>query len=107
MSRLMSRLGPRAALTCAVMLIAAPFAPATLTSAALAAEDCSQYYRICNRRCDQPASALDLVLLCKGQCNRQLIACDGRPINASGNSSRFSQQGGPKNTGTALPYERN
>jgi hypothetical protein len=48
-----------------------------------AGEECSQLYRICNWSCDRPIDAVDNFLVCKSQCDRRLIACDRRPINAS------------------------
>jgi hypothetical protein len=33
--------------------------------------------------CDRTINAVDNFLVCKSQCDRRLIACDRRPINAS------------------------
>jgi hypothetical protein len=74
----MSRLGNCAALTCASLTFAAG-----VGSAASAGEECSQHYKICNWSCDRPINAVDNFLVCKSQCDRRLIACDRRPINAS------------------------
>jgi hypothetical protein len=52
-------------------------------SAASAGEECSQLYKICNWSCDRTINAVDNFLVCKSQCDRRLIACDRRPINAS------------------------
>jgi hypothetical protein len=74
----MSRLGSCAALACASLTFAAG-----MGSAASAGEECSQLYKICNWSCDRPIDAVDNFLVCKSQCDRRLIACDRRPINAS------------------------
>jgi hypothetical protein len=52
-------------------------------SAASAGEECSQLYKICNWSCDRTINTVDNFLVCKSQCDRRLIACDKRPINAS------------------------
>jgi hypothetical protein len=75
---IMSRLGSCAALACASLTFAAG-----MGSAASAGEECSQLYKICNWSCDRPIDAVDNFLVCKSQCDRRLIACDRRPINAS------------------------
>ena len=74
----MSRLGNCAALACASLTFAAG-----MGSAASAGEECSQLYKFCNWSCDRTINAVDNFLVCKSQCDRQLIACDRRPINAS------------------------
>jgi sugar (pentulose or hexulose) kinase len=75
---IMSRLGNCAALACASLTFAAG-----MVSAASASEECSQLYKICNWSCDRTTNAVDNFLICKGQCDRRLIACDRRSINAS------------------------
>jgi hypothetical protein len=75
---IMSHLGNCVALACASLTFAAG-----MGSAASAGEECSQLYRICNWSCDRPIDAVDNFLVCKSQCDRRLIACDRRPINAS------------------------
>jgi hypothetical protein len=52
-------------------------------SAASAGEECSQLYKICNWSCDRTINAVDNFLVCKSQCDRRLITCDRRSINAS------------------------
>jgi hypothetical protein len=74
----MLRLGNCAALACASLIFAAG-----VGSAASAGEECSQHYKICNWSCDRTINAVDNFLACKSQCDRRLIACDKRPINAS------------------------
>jgi hypothetical protein len=75
---IMSHLGSCAALACASLTFAAG-----MGSAASAGEECSQHYKICNWSCDRTINAVDNSLVCKSQCDRQLIACDRRPINSS------------------------
>ena len=74
----MSRLGNYAALACGSLVFAAG-----MGSAASAGEECSQHYKICNWSCDRTINAVDNFLVCKSQCDRRLIACNRRPINAS------------------------
>ena len=74
----MPRLGNCAALACASLIFAAG-----MGSAASAGEECSQQYKICNWSCDRTINAVDNFLVCKSQCDRRLIACNRRPINAS------------------------
>jgi hypothetical protein len=73
----MPRLGNCAALACAGLTFAAG-----MGSGASAGEECSQLYKICNWSCDRTINAVDNFLICKSQCDRRLIACDTRPINA-------------------------
>jgi hypothetical protein len=75
---IMSRLGNCAALACASLTFAAG-----MGSAASAGEECSQPYKICNWSCDRTINAVDYFLVCKSQCDRRLITCDRRSINAS------------------------
>jgi hypothetical protein len=71
----MSRLSiyPRAALTCAILVLASGIGP-------VAAAECSQRFKICNTSCNQLIQA-ENVGVCKIQCDFRLIACDAQPIS--------------------------
>jgi hypothetical protein len=93
----MPRLGNCAALACASLIFAAGMGPA-----ASAGEGCSQLYKICNWTCDRTINAVDNFLICKSQCDRRLIACDRRPINASTPGDRPLRGLGPHGNGRSM-----
>jgi hypothetical protein len=72
----MSRLGfcACAALTCAILVLGMATPPAS-------AGECGRGYRVCNGSCEQIVQTDTKVLVCKSQCDLNLIACDKRPVS--------------------------
>jgi len=68
-------------LACSRLMVASLILASVMSGSALAAEDCSNRYKVCNGGCDRPLEGGE-VFACKSGCDFRLIACDREPLNA-------------------------